>query len=263
MSGWCNSKKISFVSSFLLLFILAENLQAQIINVESKRMQNDSIKLAGNASASFSYQQNNKSVLLQLISTATIQFRSKSLKDIFLILGSYELSKSNTSTLSNAGFAHLRYTRKFNSYFRWEVFTQFQSNPVLLLKMRAVAGTGPRFKIINKPKLKSSLGVLYMFEHDETIEATPQTNNNHRISSYFTFTWSLPKNIGEFSTITYYQPRIDYFNDFRLTNQTALSFALGKNIALVIGLRYLYDAFPPEGVIKSSFASTMGIKVGF
>ncbi len=247
----------------IALLLLIKVTNAQIVNVESHRMQNDSIKLAGHAGASFSYQQNNQKELLQLSVSAALQLRSKSLKDVFLMLGSYEVSKSNSSTLTNAGFAHLRYTRKFNSYFRWEVFMQYQSNPVLLLEMRLLAGTGPRFKILNKPGLKSSLGSLYMFEHEKTNETVPETHNHHRISAYFTFTWSLPKKIGEFSTITYYQPRIDYFNDFRITNQTALSFGLGKHIAFVVGLRYLYDAFPPEGVIRNSFSSEMGIKASF
>jgi len=253
----------SFAGLVLLTFIFSGNLQAQIVNVELQRMQNDSIKLAGHAAASFQYQQNNKKELLQLNISAAVQLRSKCLKDVLLILGSYELSKSNTSTLSNAGFAHLRYTRKFNKFFRWEVFTQYQSNPVLLLKMRALAGTGPRFKIANKPKLKSSVGTLYMFEHEESSETIPKTYNHHRLSAYFTLTWTLPGNVCELSTITYYQPRIDFFNDFRLTHQSAISFALGKHIALVAGLRYLYDAFPPEDVVKSSFASDLGIKASF
>ncbi|HPS28151.1 MAG TPA: DUF481 domain-containing protein [Bacteroidales bacterium] len=255
-------KKISG-TGLLALWLFIGVANAQIVNVESQRMQNDSIKLAGHAGASFSYQQNNEKVLMQLSTSAALQLRSKSLKDVFLMLGSYEISKSNSNTLTNAGFAHLRYTRKFNSYFRWEVFMQYQSNPVLLLKMRLLAGTGPRFKILNNPGLKSSLGTLYMFEHEKTQETVPETHNHQRISAYFTFTWSLPKKIGEFSTITYYQPRIDYFNDFRITNQTALSFGLGKHIAFVVGIRYLYDAFPPEGVIRNSFSSEMGVKANF
>lgn len=254
---------IGFAGIVLLLFFITGNLQAQIINVESQRLQNDSIKLAGNAAASFSYQQNNKATLLQLNTSATIQVRSKSLKDVFLLFGAYEISKSNTSTLSNAGFVHFRYTQKFNKYFRLEAFVQYQSNPVLLFKTRFLAGTGPRIKILNKPKIKSSLGLLYMFEYEETLETIRNIHRDHRISSYFTFTWSLPDKIGELSTITYFQPRIDYFNDFRLTNQTSISFALGKHISLVIGMRYLYDAYPPDGVIRNSFASNMGIKASF
>jgi hypothetical protein len=257
------SIKISFTGFLLLLFFSVGNLQAQIINVESQRLQNDSIKLAGNAAASFSYQQNNKETLLQLNTSATIQLRSKCLKDVFLLFGAYEISKSNTSMLSNAGFVHMRYTRKFNKHLRLEAFTQYQSNPVLLIKTRVLAGTGPRIKILNKPTIKSSLGVLYMFEYEETCETIPEIHRHHRISSYFTFTWSLPNKIGELSTITYYQPRIDYFKDFRLTNQTEIGFALGKHISLVVGMRYLYDAYPPEGVIRNSFATNMGIRASF
>jgi hypothetical protein len=255
--------KLSFSIIFLLLFLTSGLLKAQLVNVESQRLQNDTTRFAGIIKASFSYQQNNNSILSQLNGSATLQVRSKSLKDIFLLLGSYDLVKSNSSQLSNAGFVHYRYTHKFNRFFRWEAFTQYQNNEVLLLDRRLLIGTGPRFKILNKPNLKSSLGTLYMFENEKTSELIPQIHNDHRMSSYFTFTYSFAGNLCEINTITYYQPVLNNFADCRITNQTSISFNFKKHISFEIGVKYLYDSSPPQGVINNTFSSNMGIKAGF
>ncbi len=257
------SKVKAVLLTATLIFIISSFSKAQLVNVESQRLQNDTTRFAGVIKASFAYQQNNNSILSQLNGSATMQARSKSLKDIFLLLGSYDLVKSNISQLSNAGFVHYRYTHKFNKILRWEAFTQYQNNEVLLLDRRLLIGTGPRFKIINKPNLKSSLGTLYMFENEKTSEAVPQINTDHRLSSYFTFTYSFADNICEINTITYYQPVLNNFSDCRITNQTALSFNLKKHFSFEIGVKYLYDSSPPQGVINNSFSSNMGIKAGF
>jgi hypothetical protein len=186
--------------------------------------------------------------------------KTKNLKNVFILLGGLETAKSNIKTMNNSKFIHFRYIRKFTNHFRWETFTQAQSNTVLLLNKRLVFGSGPRFKIINTPKFMLSIGTLYMFENEETLESPAHTHYNHRISSYLSFNFKSTNELYEFSSITYYQPKIDYFNDFRFTNQTTLNIALTKLISLEIGFRYIYDAFPPMGVINDSFCTEIGFK---
>lgn len=250
---------------FLLVIIFVSNTftHAQLVNVESKRLQNDTIRFATVLRASYSYKQNNTSTFSLLNGSATIQARSKSLKDIFLVLGSYNLTKSNSTNINNAGFVHFRYTRKFNDFLRWEAFVQNQTHEKLLIDTRTLLGTGPRFKLVDKPNFKSSLGALYMYEIEETLEEVPQHNEDHRLSSYFTFTYAFPNDICEINTITYYQPVLTNFSDSRITNQTSLSFKVIKNLSFEVGVKYLYDTSPPEGVISNSFATKMGIKASF
>lgn len=249
----------------LLFFALyfSESAKAQLINVESNRMQEDTTSFAGLVAASFSYQQNNNATLLQTSGASSIQARSKSRKDVYLLLASYDFAKTNSGDLNNAGFGHFRYTHKFNNFFRMEGFVQYQVNPVLLLDNRSLFGTGPRFKILNKPKLKSSLGTMYMFELENTLEQIPNHYANHRLSTYFTFNYVFADDKIEFSTITYYQPLFNNFNDFRFNNQTSLSISVIKNLSLEFGISYLYDSSPPSGVIGNSFSSKMGVKASF
>jgi len=248
----------------LSLIIISTNLiHAQLVNVESKRLQNDTTRFATVLRASYMYKQSNTTTFSLLNGSATIQARSKSLKDIFLALGSYDLTKSNSNNINNAGFVHLRYTRKFNDFLRWGAFAQNQTHEKLKIDNRTLIGTGPRFKLVNKPNFKSSLGTLYMYEIEETLEDNPQQNLDHRLSSYFTFTYAFPNDICELNSITYYQPVVNNFSDCRITNQTSLSFKVIKQVSFEVSVKYLYDTSPPEGVISHSFASKMGVKVSF
>lgn len=256
--------KVFFISIFVVsVFSINNKVIAQLINVESNRMQEDTSRFAGQVSASFSYQQNNNSTLLATNGALNLQTRSKSRKDVFLLLGSYDLKQANSGDLSNDGFVHFRYTHKFNTFFRLEGFVQYQTNPVLLLDNRMLIGTGPRFKILNKPNFKSSLGTMYMFELENTLEEIPNQYTNHRLSTYFTFNYVFSEEKIEFNTVTYYQPLFNDFADFRITNQTVLSFKIVKNTSLQFGINYLYDASPPKGVIGNSFSSVMGVKAEF
>lgn len=256
--------KVFSISLFIILvFSINNKARAQLINVESNRMQEDTSRFAGQVSASFSYQQNNNSTLLETNGALNLQTRTKSRKDVFLLLGSYDLKQANSGDLSNDGFVHLRYTHLFNDFFSLEGFVQYQTNPVLLLNNRMLIGTGPRFKILNKPNLKSSLGTMYMFELENTLEKIPNHYLNHRLSTFFTFNYVFAEKKIEFNTITYYQPLFNDFADFRITNQTMLSFKIIKRTSLQFGINYLYDASPPKGVIGNSFSSVMGVKAEF
>ncbi len=257
------NSRICFIILLLFALYFSESAKAQLINVESNRMQEDTTSFTGLVAASFSYQQNNNATLLQTSGTSSIQARSKSRKEVYLLLANYNLAKTNSGDLSNAGFVHFRYTHKFNSFFRMEGFVQYQINPVLLLDNRSLFGTGPRFKILNNSKLKSSLGTMYMFELENTLEEIPNHYTNHRLSTYFTFNYVFADEKVEFNTITYYQPLFNDFNDFRINNQTSLSIAVIKNLSIEFGISYLYDSSPPIGVIGNSFSSKMGVKASF
>ena len=249
---------------FLFLCVFANQVAySQLVNVESKRMQDDTTSFSGAVASSFSYEQNNKATLLQTNNSLTMQTRSKSRKDVFLLLGSYELKKTDAGNFSNAGFLHFRYTRRFIKYFHWEGFVQYQANPVLLLDNRSLLGTGPRLKIFDKPNLNLSLGAMYMYELENTLEDIPQFYINHRLSTYLSFNYVIAKDRIEITTITYYQPLFNDFSDLRVTNQTSISLIFTKNLSFEIGIKYLYDANPPISVISNSFVNNIGLKLNF
>lgn len=252
----------SFMRLLLLISLLcALNGHAQLVNIESQRMQTDSVRVAGNAGLEYSYQKTNGIASSHFHATSSFQFKSKSLKHIYLVLGNYDLAKSFGMTSNHAGFGHLRYNYKINKWFRWEVFSQIQFNELLSLKSRVLGGTGARFKV-NKGKLfKTYIGVASFYEYEEVRQPGFAVNQGVRMSNYGVVSWQFPKNKGEFTSVTYYQPLFSNFGDFRINSQNALILNINKYIAFTVAFNYFIDSNPPEGVDREVISIQNGLRL--
>lgn len=233
---------------------------AQLVNIESQRIQSDSIRAAGNANINFSYQKTNGIASAHFRTALAFQLKSKSLRHIYLILGSYDLARSFNMTSNHAGFGHLRYNYKINKWLRWEVYTQIQFNQLLSLKYRALGGTGARFKL-NKGKLfKTYVGISAFYEYEEITKPAHTFNSDVRISTYGVISWKFPKDKGEFTSITYYQPNAISSADFRITSQNSLVLNLAKRLAFITQFNYFMDTRPPEDVNREVFSLENGLR---
>jgi len=249
---------------FLLVLGAGFNSYGQVVNIENRRMHTDSVRLAGNASLSFSYTENNNKQLLVTRNALALQAKSKSLKDIYLILANLDFSRANRSAFSNAAFFHLRYNRKMSKLLRWEVFGQMQYNRVLGIQNRILAGTGPRLKIFSGEHSAAYWGTLYMYEYEATTGAIPVLSRDHRLSTYFSATFGLqPFLPGELITTTYYQPRFNLISDFRLSHETSLELNITRKLRATTRLNYFYDAAPPAGISGRAVAIEQGFRIGF
>lgn len=250
---------------FLTTIILSLTclLQAQVVNIETRRLHTDSIRHAGDANLSFAYTNNNGRELFTLRSNLLYQVKSKSLRDIWLIIGQYELAKSPSQQFSNALFGHLRYNRKLNNLVRWEAFTQVQKNHPLGIYYRFLAGTGPRFKLLGKPNVGLYLGALYMHEWERTIKPAFALNRYHRLSSYISATISIPAIKAEIITTTYYQPDLTYIADYRWANETRMDFNLTSKLRIFSRFHYLFDSRPPASILQRSLGFEQGFGLKF
>lgn len=248
------------ISALFFTFFIQGVLFAQLVNIESSRIQSDSIRKAGNANVSFSYQKNNGKPLTQLKTSAVFQLKTKNLKDIFLILGSYDFSKTRNQQLSNAAFGHLRYNRFINNTIKYELYTQIQANQLLNLRSRYIAGTGLRFKFVKEKIFTLYVGISSFYEYEESIETTRVFRNDFRMSDYLVLSFKFPKNLGELTSTTYYQPLYDRFSDYRLSNQTMLSINFTKNFAFTSSFSYTFDQNPPIGISTETISFTNGIR---
>ena len=234
---------------------------SQLVNIESRRMQTDSIRFAGNANLTFNYQKVNDVSLNVFKSSLSTQMKSKNLKHILLVLGNYDLASSNKSTINNAGFGHIRYNYKYSKWLRWEVYTQLQFNELLSLKYRYLAGTGPRIKLNRGEILKTYLGVSAFYEYEQIQDIQQTVNEDIRMSNYFVISLKLPKNKGEFTSTTYFQPLFRQFEDYRLTNQSLLQLNLTKHISFTTSVNYFFDFNPPAGVKQETFSINNGLRL--
>ncbi|MDI1315761.1 DUF481 domain-containing protein [Flavobacterium sp.] len=250
-------------SLFLLSLTYCPIINAQLVNIESQRIQKDSLRFVLIADLTYNSQKNNDESLTFFSIAATTQLKSKSLKKLYLLLVSSDYAIANGQKLSNSGLFHFRYNHRINKYLKLEAFTQMQYNQIQDLKSRTLIGAGPRLKILGEKSAKLYFGSLYMFEYEKTLDNSITKFDFHRISSYFSVSLDLPKKVGELVSVTYYQPRLDLFTDFRISNQSSLNLNLTSKIVFSNNVNLMYDAVPPNGVTRFNINYCSGIKFIF
>lgn len=178
----------------------------------------------------------------------------------------YNWGESYTFLVADGGFGwddgerifnqtlfHLRHVETINELIQIEAFTQFDFNKSRLLSERELIGAGLRFKILTLNDFKFRLGISYFYEHErfDLPDYSEHGNNlyTNRFSTYLTFEYDIKDEI-KLISITYYQPQINKFSDFRILSDNSLFVGLSSFVDLKTGFSLRYDAKPPE-TIKS------------
>ncbi|MEO5946384.1 MAG: DUF481 domain-containing protein [Chitinophagaceae bacterium] len=242
---------------FLLLIIYAE-ASSQIINVESSRMQSDTVGWKGGVGAALSLTQNTEKIF-QLNLEAQLQYKTSKDRGIWLILGNLGLLKIGSDRFISDDLVHLRYNRKINEWLRWEVFGQYQNNIVTQIDSRTLFGTGPRFKLISSPKFRLYAASLFMYESEKERTTPVISHNDFRNSSYVSFTWLPRENIEMIST-TYFQPLLKKLSDYRLLNQIAFAVKATPHLGLEVKWNYLHDRFPAGTAPRTTYMFATGLR---
>lgn len=234
-------KKITvYISCIAILVCATLTSNAQIINIESARMQSDTIGWMGGVSSSFSFNKSAQNVF-SLNINAHLQYKSQ--KNLWMILGNYGYLEGGNRRYIFNRFLHLRYNRKLNAWLRWEIFTQVQKDLVTDIKIRSLTGTGPRFKIISTKKFHFYAATLLMYEI-ESEDTNPVIKHfDWRSSSYVSFTILPAENIEIIST-TYFQPRLNLLKDYRLLNDVDIKVKASKRFSISLQWNLIYDKFP-------------------
>ncbi len=248
-----------YISYILLFAAICKTSSAQIVNIESQRIQSDSTGWLVNIGSNFLYQKNAIEVI-NIGVNAHVEYKSK--KSLYLFLGNYNLLKGNGQTLNNNIFLHLRYNYKINKWLTWELFGQLQENQITGIKQRWLAGTGPRFKLLsnNRIALYAATAALYEYEEEQTIPII--YHRDVRSSSYFSLDYKIAKNAELISTI-FYQPLFDDFGDFRILNEIGIKFKFVKHFSFSTNWYYLYDSRPAASTPKLNYSISNGIEYDF
>lgn len=88
------------------------------------------------------------------------------------------------------------------------------------------------------------------------------SKKNLRNSSYVSFSLYPNENVSVIST-TYYQPILENFNDYRISNQSSLRVGMFKNISLKVSYTFTYDTFPAVGTPSSQYDFSTGLSYSF
>ncbi|HYJ65931.1 MAG TPA: DUF481 domain-containing protein, partial [Parafilimonas sp.] len=207
---------IILVSIIFLPFFLS----AQIVNIETQRLQSDTTGWLGTLGSNFLFEKNAVEIL-NINLNAHVEYKTK--KSLYLFLANYNLLKGSGQTLSDNLFYHLRYNYKINKWLRWEVFTQLQQNSVTGIDLRFLAGTGPRFKLSGTKTFAFYAATAAMFEYEKEVTTPPIYHRDIRSSSYVTATFE-PTDNAEFVGTVFYQPLYNNFNDYRILNELSAKF---------------------------------------
>ncbi|WP_156772451.1 DUF481 domain-containing protein [Urechidicola croceus] len=191
-----------------------------------------------------------------------IHVQYKNAQHLILFMNDIDFEQLDGQNLISNSVQHLRYNYKIKSKIYWEFFGQTQYNSISKIDFRGLLGTGPRFKISNSEKYKFYLGSLIMYEYDRSKEDIAITNKDLRWSSYLSFSLFPSKNTAIVST-TYYQPKLDGFNDFRISSESSIAVKIFEKLAFKSTFKFNFDKFPVEGIPKSQYSFTNGLIYSF
>lgn len=240
----------------ILSLSLHLNTSAQIVNIESARMQSDTTGWKGELGAAFSLAQNT-SKIFQATLDAHLQYKTKNDRGIWFILGNLGFLKVGGDRFVADDLLHLRYNKKINNWLRWEFFGQYQNNIITQIDSRILLGSGPRFKLVNTEKFRLYAATLLMNEWEKERTSPVINHNNIRNSTYISFSW-LPEKKVEILSTAYFQPQVNKFKDHRILNQVALKILATVHLGMFVKWNYLYDSFPAGDAPHNTYNFTTG-----
>lgn len=235
-------------------------LQAQLINIESKRMHTDSVRAVFRTDLSGAFTDNNGTDIFSIRSSITAQLKSQDLKKIYFFTGDYNRIRSGGVDIINNWFFHLRYNQQWSEALRFESYVQWQKNAVLDVNRRSLVGGGLRLKLIDRPHMNLYLGQAYMYEIEQNDELD-QRFYFHRHSAYLSASFSFPESSVNISNTLYYQPLYQDFSDYRILEQFKLEVPIVKKIMLFVLIDYFYDSITPLGRKQFSSVNSFGFSI--
>lgn len=233
-------------------------MDAQIINIESKRISTDTTGFSGKMGVSLAAARYTQSIVAADLSG---QIQLKTNRNIYLLLTDFQIVNAGGESFNNSGFGHFRFNRKFNDVVRGEFFSQIQYNSVTKITKRILNGVGVRLKLSQIETAKIYWGFAIMNEYEEV--SNPKIiNKDFRLSSYFTFTLAPVETISLRNT-TYAQPNTADFKDYRIANNTVISFGITDELKFSTVFSFLYDSRPPVDIPTINYQVKNGLSYDF
>jgi hypothetical protein len=246
-----------------MALMLSLHGRGQIVNIESRRMQTDSVRWAGSFQMALLLNSTNGKNIFTIRGNTAAQLKSKNYRHLWLGVVNYDFAKADEDNFVNNFFVHLRYNYKWTNWLRWELFAQTQANEPLGFDYRHLVGTGPRFKIVLDKNNDIYLGTAVMYEREQTIPPESALREHLRSSSYLSFDFRIPKINGSVTSTTYFQPLFTAFADHRIMTETRFRFMITNKWNVYTIFNYYYDSRPPAGIRKSALNLEQGFGFTF
>lgn len=236
----------SILAGLLLLIGVAGS--SQVVNIENKRLENDSSAWTAQAGFRFNMVQNTQRSydlggygLLQHIRDM----------DRFFFVTDFNVNRVEENAFTNTGFQHIRYQRAWKDPVFWEVYTQLQYNQPLRIDLRWATGAGPRVLLFQRDDLRLALGSSIMYEH-EVDRVNDIYYNDIRSSNYVSVAFKAEPNL-QLTTIVYYQPLIGDASDQRLALEMQLRITVTRRFAFDTRINLQNDTKMAPGIPNMNY----------
>ena len=248
---------LRFLTILVLFLFLPFSGFSQLVNIEKQRKE---LKdgWVGDVQLSFKITSNTSKIYS---GNAGLDLQYTHSNNVFLLLSDLTAMRiykdDSPYDLINKNFEHFRYNYLFPDvkFLTYEAFVQHQQNKIKYQKLRFLAGTGLRFRLINGQKVKYYFAPLLMYEYEVLSDSAQTLTQTLKGDLYHSLTIKFGKAI-YLSHVTYYQPAIlnlggtkEYrpFVDFRLSTETSLTFVvIDDKLEISTDFNLSYDSNPPQ-----------------
>lgn len=233
------------LASLVSILLFSARADAGIYNMQSILATEADEGLSGAISGSVDWRTGNVDYLF-LSTTPLARYRNGKHLFIGVVRADHKTSRG-TIILSNT-FEHLRYRYEISDMVLGEAFVQHQFDDVRRLQVRGLVGAGPMFELLDAKKYGIDLGIAYMLEYeklrvDDELDSGA-TDLAHRNSTYLVGHYQLDERVQVVESM-YYQPKLTDPSDFRILNDTQLSFKVTERLSFTNSFTIAYDSHPP------------------
>jgi hypothetical protein len=162
-------------------------------------------------------------------------------------------------------FAHLRHNFELNPDAWWEEYGQLESDRFRRVQLRELVGTGPRLRIAHGALVELYFGTSYMLEHTALDSADQNAEGQgtfERWSSYVAATFK-PQDRILISTVSYIQPRIDRFADYKVLSVSGADFKITNLLHSRLDVTARYESMAPSDVRHADLELKSSLEVVF
>ncbi|MDH5570480.1 MAG: DUF481 domain-containing protein [Gammaproteobacteria bacterium] len=179
----------------------------------------------------------------------------------------HEYGESADVKDTDKSFLHLRHIHYYSDSLAWELFGQLERNEFTRLSMRALAGAGVRWTLLEQPvrhALDLGLGGFYSVEKlDDTTGTTDGGRDNvTRANIYLVYKYKISDN-ARLTNTAYYQPDVEETSDYRLLDQFGLQVDLNSSLSLSISIDVAKDNQPPQNIKATDTSYTTSLVYKF
>ncbi|WP_157982807.1 DUF481 domain-containing protein [Aliidiomarina minuta] len=233
-----------------------------IINIEELRMDESEAGWQMSTTLNLSGQRGNIDEDKFALNGAS-QWISDDLNRRYLLLLSSAVDRAEGFTYSEEYFAHVRRTRQLTENWGWELFAQYQKEPLNNSYRRELLGTNARYRLQQTP-FNGHAGMGIMYERRSVtplIEGRKQAND-WRFNFYLDSVYPLSEN-SEWAVGFYVQPRVDNMSDVRSIVNMGLTSRVTRLFSLTLDISFNNESNPLDGQSYSHWEYATGLNIRF